>query len=97
MQSSLSVVPTLSDQASALQLSHSSQQLATSLNDLRSALDKAKEVCDGFGGEAFTSSSQLITSLKGELDAFYKAAMRNELHPLPGETVRKFLIPLITQ
>lgn len=87
VQSALSVVPTVSDQASALQLSNSSQQLATSLNDLRSAVDKAKEVCGGYDGEAFNSASQLIRSLKTELDAFYKAAMRNELHPLPGETV----------
>ncbi|EEB19421.1 Talin-2, putative [Pediculus humanus corporis] len=86
VQSALSVVPTVSDQASALQLSNSSQQLATSLNDLRSAVDKAKEVCGGYDGEAFNSASQLIRSLKTELDAFYKAAMRNELHPLPGET-----------
>lgn len=71
-----------------MQLSNSSQQLATSLNDLRSALDKAKEVCGGYSGEAFNSATQLIRSLKAELDAFYKAAMRNELHPLPGETVR---------
>lgn len=87
MQSARAVLPTVSDQASALQLSNNSQQLATSLNDLRTAIDKAREVCGGMENEALTSASQLIQSLKIELEAFHKAAMKNDLRPLPGETV----------
>lgn len=87
IQSARAVLPTVSDQASALQLSSNSQQLASSLNDLRTAIDKAREVCGGLETEALTSASQLIQSLKVELDAFHKAAARNDLRPLPGETV----------
>lgn len=94
VQSARAVLPTISDQSSALQLSSNSQQLASSLNDLRTAIDRSREVCGGFENEAFTSAEQLIRSLKVELDQFQKAALRNELRPLPGETVslkrRKF-------
>jgi hypothetical protein len=33
------------------------------------------------------SASELIRSLKAELEAFQRAAERAELRPLPGETV----------
>ncbi|KAL0267697.1 UNVERIFIED_CONTAM: hypothetical protein PYX00_009891 [Menopon gallinae] len=94
VQSARAVLPTVSDQASALQLSNNSQQLATSLNDLRTAIDKAREVCGGMDNEALTSASQLIQSLKVELEAFYKAAMRNDLRPLPGETAEDAALQL---
>lgn len=84
MQSARAVLPTVSDQASALQLSTSSQQLGAALGDLRSALYRAREVCSGL---ELDSAAELIRSLKLELEAFQRAADRAELRPLPGETV----------
>jgi talin len=80
VQSARAVLPTVADQSSALQLSSSSQQLGTALGDLRSALGRAREVCSGL---ELDSASELIRSLKAELEAFHRA----ELRPLPGETV----------
>jgi len=37
--------------------------------------------------ESLTTVSELIYSLKNELNAFRKAAQNHELRPLPGETV----------
>lgn len=84
MQSARAVLPTVSDQASALQLTTSSQHLGTALGDLRSALNRAREVCSGL---ELDSASELIRSLQAELEAFHRAAERAELRPLPGETV----------
>ncbi|XP_063237314.1 talin-1 isoform X2 [Bacillus rossius redtenbacheri] len=83
VQSSRAVLPTVSDQSSAVLLSSSSQQLNAALGDLRSAVGRARESC---GGLELDSAADLIHSLKGELDAFYRAAERSELRPLPGET-----------
>lgn len=41
------VIPTVTDQASAIQLTHTSQQLGSSLADLRSAVTRAREACGG--------------------------------------------------
>jgi talin len=84
VQSARAVLPTVSDQASALQLTTSSQQLGTALGDLRSSLNRAREVCTGL---ELDSASELIRSLQAELEAFQRAAERAELRPLPGETV----------
>lgn len=84
MQSARAVLPTVSDQASALQLTTSSQHLGTALGDLRSALNRAREVCSGL---ELDSASELIRSLQAELEAFHRAVERAELRPLPGETV----------
>lgn len=84
MQSARAVLPTVSDQASAMQLSTSSQQLGAALGDLRSAMNRAREVCSGL---ELDSASELIRSLQVELEAIQRAADRSELRPLPGETV----------
>jgi talin len=84
VQSARAVLPTVADQASALQLTTSSQQLGAALGDLRSALNRAREVCTGL---ELDSASELIRSLKAELEAFQKSAERAGLRPLPGETV----------
>jgi talin len=67
-----------------MQLSTSSQQLGAALGDLRSAMNRAREVCSGL---ELDSASELIRSLQAELEAFQRAAERSELRPLPGETV----------
>lgn len=91
VQSARAVLPTVSDQASALQLSTSSQQLGAALGDLRSALYRAREVCSGLELE---SAAELIRSLKLELEAFQRAAERSELRPLPGETAESAALQL---
>lgn len=84
VQSARAVLPTVSDQSSALQLNTSSQQLGAALDDLRTALNRARGVCTGL---ELDSASELIRSLQVELEAFQRSAERAELRPLPGETV----------
>ncbi|PNF41180.1 Talin-1 [Cryptotermes secundus] len=91
VQSARAVLPTVSDQASALQLTTSSQHLGTALGDLRSALNRAREVCSGL---ELDSASELIRSLQAELEAFHRAAERAELRPLPGETAESTALQL---
>ena len=91
VQSSRAVLPTVADHASALQLTTSSQQLGASLGDLRSALNRAREVCSGL---ELDSASELIRTLHAELEAFQKAANNAELRPLPGETAESAALQL---
>ena len=82
-------MPTVSDQASAHQLNSSAQHLGASLGDLRSAVTRAREAC---GGLELDAASDLVASLRDELDAFRRAVENAELRPLPGETVCTFRI-----
>ncbi|KAJ9593984.1 hypothetical protein L9F63_014625, partial [Diploptera punctata] len=91
VQSARAVLPTVGDHASALQLTTSSQQLGAALGDLRSALNKAREVCSGL---ELDSASELIRSLQAELEAFQRAADNAELRPLPGETAESAALQL---
>ncbi|PSN52989.1 Talin-1 [Blattella germanica] len=91
VQSSRAVLPTVADQASALQLSSTAQQLGASLSDLRAALTRAREVCSGLELE---SAADLIRSLQAELDAFQQAVDQAELRPLPGETAESTALQL---
>ncbi|OAD56745.1 Talin-2 [Eufriesea mexicana] len=77
------VLPTVTDQASALQLNNTSQQLGASLSDLRSAVTRAREAC---GGLELDAAEELINSLKDELGEFYRAVEAASLRPLPDET-----------
>lgn len=70
VQSSRAVLPTISDQASTRQVSNTSQQLSSSLGDLRDALTRAKTACHGLGLEA---ASQIIRDLHAELEEFQRA------------------------
>uniref|UniRef100_A0A646QFM5 Talin1 n=1 Tax=Hemiscolopendra marginata TaxID=943146 RepID=A0A646QFM5_9MYRI len=76
-------VPTVTDQASSMQLSNCSKQMTTALAELRSALGRAQEAC---GSLEIESALDIIRSLDNELDAFNKACEAFQLRPLPGET-----------
>lgn len=81
----------MADQASAMQLNNSSQQLGSSLSDLRSAVTRAREAC---GGLELDAAEELINSLKDELYEFYQAVEAASLRPLPGETAESTALQL---
>ncbi|XP_033328616.2 talin_middle and talin-RS domain-containing protein rhea isoform X1 [Megalopta genalis] len=85
------VLPTVTDQASALQLNNTSQQLGASLTDLRSAVTRAREAC---GGLELDAAEELINSLKDELAEFYRAVEAASLRPLPDETTESTALRL---
>lgn len=85
------VLPTVTDQASAMQLNNTSQQLGSSLADLRSAVTRAREAC---GGLELDAAEELINSLKDELGEFYRAVEATSLRPLPEETTESTALRL---
>ncbi|XP_072756024.1 talin-2 isoform X3 [Anoplolepis gracilipes] len=85
------VLPTVTDQASAMQLNNTSQQLGSSLADLRSAVTRARETC---GGLELDAAEELINSLKDELGEFYRAVEAASLRPLPEETMESTALRL---
>uniref|UniRef100_A0A2K6BJ31 Talin 2 n=1 Tax=Macaca nemestrina TaxID=9545 RepID=A0A2K6BJ31_MACNE len=84
--SNLSAVPTVSDQAAAMQLSQCAKNLATSLAELRTASQKAHEAC---GPMEIDSALNTVQTLKNELQDAKMAAVESQLKPLPGETLEK--------
>ncbi|XP_049817811.1 talin-2 isoform X3 [Aethina tumida] len=86
VQSSRSVLPTVTEHSVTEQLSMTSHQLNTDLGDLRIALSRAKPVCQGMGLEA---AQQLIADLQDELNEFERAVEAHKLRPLPGDTPEK--------
>ncbi|KAM5293082.1 talin-2 isoform 4-T4 [Ctenodactylus gundi] len=79
-------VPTVSDQAAAMQLSQCAKNLATSLAELRTASQKAHEAC---GPMEIDSALNTVQTLKNELQDAKMAAVESQLKPLPGETLEK--------
>ncbi|XP_013914181.1 PREDICTED: talin-2 [Thamnophis sirtalis] len=82
--SAKAAVPTVSDQAAAMQLSQCAKNLATSLAELRTASQKAHEAC---GPMEIDSALNTVQTLKNELQDAKMAALDGQLKPLPGETV----------
>uniref|UniRef100_A0A8C5UMS1 Talin 2 n=1 Tax=Microcebus murinus TaxID=30608 RepID=A0A8C5UMS1_MICMU len=82
--SAKAAVPTVSDQAAAMQLSQCAKNLATSLAELRTASQKAHEAC---GPMEIDSALNTVQTLKNELQDAKVAAVESQLKPLPGETV----------
>ncbi|XP_075218972.1 talin_middle and talin-RS domain-containing protein rhea isoform X1 [Lycorma delicatula] len=81
---SRAVLPTITDQSSALQLSGSSQALGSALSDLRTVLGRAREAC---GPELeLEAAHNLVCILRDELVQIQHSADRGHLRPLPGET-----------
>ncbi|NXG64191.1 TLN1 protein, partial [Hemiprocne comata] len=78
-------VPTITDQASAMQLNQCAKNLATALAELRTAAQKAQEAC---GPLEIDSALGLVQSLERDLQEAKAAARDGKLKPLPGETVR---------
>ncbi|NWY70672.1 TLN1 protein, partial [Erithacus rubecula] len=79
-------VPTIADQASAMQLSQCAKNLAAALAELRTAAQKAQEAC---GPLEIDSALGLVQSLERDLQEAKAAARDGKLKPLPGETMEK--------
>ncbi|ELK05359.1 Talin-2 [Pteropus alecto] len=84
VSSAKAAVPTVSDQAAAMQLSQCAKNLATSLAELRTASQKA--TC---GPMEIDSALSTVQTLKNELQDAKMAAVESQLKPLPGETLEK--------
>ncbi|XP_077120285.1 talin-2 isoform X2 [Ranitomeya variabilis] len=84
--SAKAAVPTVTDQAAAMQLGQCAKNLATSLAELRTATQKAHEAC---GPMEIDSALNSVQTLKNELQDAKMAATDGQLKPLPGETLEK--------
>ncbi|KAA0724275.1 Talin-2 [Triplophysa tibetana] len=84
--SAKSAVPTVADQAAAMQLGQCAKNLATCLAELRTAAQKAHEAC---GPLEIDSALNAVQSLKCELQDAKMAALDGQLRPLPGESLEK--------
>uniref|UniRef100_A0A673WD41 Talin 2a n=1 Tax=Salmo trutta TaxID=8032 RepID=A0A673WD41_SALTR len=84
--SAKSSVPTVMDQAAAMQLGQCAKNLATSLAELRTAAQKAQEAC---GPMEIHSALTAVQTLKTELQDAKMAAIDMQLKPLPGESLEK--------
>ncbi|XP_051578035.1 talin-2-like [Myxocyprinus asiaticus] len=84
--SAKSSVPTVTDQAAAMQLGQCAKSLATSLAELRTAAQKAHEAC---GPMEIDSALIAVQTLKNELQDAKMAATDGQLKPLPGESLEK--------
>uniref|UniRef100_A0A668ADE9 Talin 2a n=1 Tax=Myripristis murdjan TaxID=586833 RepID=A0A668ADE9_9TELE len=84
--SAKSSVPTVTDQAAAMQLGQCAKNLATCLAELRTSAQKAHEAC---GPMEIDSALTAIQTLKSELQDAKLAAVNGQLKPLPGESLEK--------
>ncbi|XP_061917288.1 talin-2 isoform X3 [Entelurus aequoreus] len=81
-----SAVPTVADQAAAMQLGQCAKNLATCLAELRTAAQKAHEAC---GPLEIDSALKTVQTLKCELQDARMSVIDSQLKPLPGETLEK--------
>ncbi|XP_058268726.1 talin-1 isoform X1 [Hemibagrus wyckioides] len=79
-------VPTISDQASAMQLSQCAKNLASALAELRTAAQKAQEAC---GPLEIDNALNMIRGLEKDMQEAKASAAEGKLRPLPGETLEK--------
>ncbi|KAM9377709.1 LOW QUALITY PROTEIN: talin-2 [Pholidichthys leucotaenia] len=84
--SAKSAVPTVADQAAAMQLGQCAKNLATCLAELRTATQKAHEAC---GPLEIDSALKTVQTLKSELQDAKMSVIESQLKPLPGETLEK--------
>ncbi|KAM9366202.1 talin-2 isoform 1-T1 [Symphorus nematophorus] len=84
--SAKSSVPTVTDQAAAMQLGQCAKNLATCLAELRTSAQKAHEAC---GPMEIDSALTAIQTLRSELQDAKLAAVNSQLKPLPGESLEK--------
>nr|XP_019934930.1 PREDICTED: talin-2 isoform X6 [Paralichthys olivaceus] len=84
--STKSAVPTVADQAAAMQLGQCAKNLATCLAELRTATQKAHEAC---GPLEIDSALKTVQTLKSELQDAKMSVIDAQLKPLPGETLEK--------
>ncbi|XP_033109397.1 talin-1-like isoform X3 [Anneissia japonica] len=76
-------IPFVADQAAGMQLNKCAKNMATALNDLRTASTKAQEAC---GDLEIDSAMDMIRAQEDELKQIKLAAQEHKLLPLPGET-----------
>ncbi|XP_061630364.1 talin-2 isoform X3 [Phyllopteryx taeniolatus] len=81
-----SAVPTVADQAAAMQLGQCAKNLATCLAELRTATQKAHEAC---GPLEIDSALKTVQTLKCELQDAEMSVIDGQLKPLPGESLEK--------
>uniref|UniRef100_A0A8C2EA46 Talin 2a n=1 Tax=Cyprinus carpio TaxID=7962 RepID=A0A8C2EA46_CYPCA len=86
VSSAKSSVPTVTDQAAAMQLGQCAKNLATCLAELRTAAQTAHEAC---GPMEIDSALIAVQTLKNELHDAKMAASEGQLKPLPGESLEK--------
>uniref|UniRef100_A0A669BES7 Talin 2 n=1 Tax=Oreochromis niloticus TaxID=8128 RepID=A0A669BES7_ORENI len=84
--SAKSAVPTVADQAAAMQLGQCAKNLATCLAELRTATQKAHEAC---GPLEIDLALKTVQTLKSELQDAKMSVIDGQLKPLPGETLEK--------
>ncbi|KAM6961376.1 talin-2 [Aplochiton taeniatus] len=84
--SAKSAVPTVTEQAAAMQLGQCAKNLATCLAELRTATQKAHEAC---GPLEIDSALNAVQTLRSELQDAKMAAIESQLRPLPGESLEK--------
>ncbi|XP_034437330.1 talin-2a isoform X1 [Hippoglossus hippoglossus] len=84
--SAKSSVPTVTDQAAAMQLGQCAKNLATCLAELRTSAQKAHDAC---GPMEIDSALTAIQTLRSELQDAKMAAVNAQLKPLPGETLER--------
>ncbi|XP_072321618.1 talin-2a isoform X2 [Eucyclogobius newberryi] len=84
--SAKSSVPTVTDQAAAMQLGQCAKNLATCLAELRTSGQKAHEAC---GPMEIDSALDAIQTLHNELQDAKMACSSDQLKPLPGESLEK--------
>uniref|UniRef100_A0A673IBF7 Talin-2 n=1 Tax=Sinocyclocheilus rhinocerous TaxID=307959 RepID=A0A673IBF7_9TELE len=84
--SSKAAVPTVTDQAAAMQLGQCAKNLATCLAELRTAAQKAHETC---GPLEIDSALSAVQTLKSELQDAKMATLEGQLKPLPGQSLEK--------
>ncbi|XP_067345947.1 talin-2a isoform X2 [Channa argus] len=84
--SAKSSVPTVTDQAAAMQLGQCAKNLATCLAELRTSAQKAHEAC---GPMEIDSAFTAVQNLRSELQDARLAAANDQLKPLPGESLEK--------
>ncbi|XP_071771643.2 talin-2 [Centroberyx gerrardi] len=84
--SAKSAVPTVADQAAAMQLGQCAKNLATCLAELRTATQKAHEAC---GPLEIDSALKTVQTLRSELQDAKMSVIDAQLKPLPGESLEK--------
>nr|XP_043867812.1 talin-1 isoform X1 [Solea senegalensis]XP_043867813.1 talin-1 isoform X1 [Solea senegalensis]XP_043867814.1 talin-1 isoform X1 [Solea senegalensis]XP_043867815.1 talin-1 isoform X1 [Solea senegalensis]XP_043867816.1 talin-1 isoform X1 [Solea senegalensis] len=78
--------PTITDQASAMQLSQCAKNLASALTELRAASQKAQEAC---GPLEIDNALSMVRDLEKDMHEAKASAEEGKLKPLPGETLEK--------
>jgi talin len=79
-------VPTVQDPAAANRLRESANNLSIAVGELRSGLNKVKELYPPSAEVNVDAAMSVIQSLERDLDAFKRAAQTGALVPIPEET-----------